>query len=208
MSVGLDRKHVTICTVDQAFGKALQIMLDDYDSSLVEGLDSVEFGTDLLVHRAGGDPAYETLAKIALEIPILVLGREEHLIPTVDSGCRGFLLETSPLERVADAVRTIAGGGAIVQPELLGPLLRHVVERRRASEPVPEFDRLTDREREVFHLAAQGARKEEIGERLFISPGTARTHLQNVYKKLGVHSQAELITLASRAGELDHREER
>lgn len=206
--MGLDRKHVTICTVDRAFGRALQIVLDDYATSLVEGLDSVEFSTDLLVHRVDADPSYETLAKLALEVSILFLGEEEHLIPAVDSGCRGFLLATSPLEEVQRAVDTISGGGAVVPSELLGMLLRHVVERRRATEPGPEFERLTDREREVFRLAARGARKEEIGERLFISPGTARTHLQNVYKKLGVHSQAELIALASRTGELDQREER
>jgi DNA-binding NarL/FixJ family response regulator len=204
--VGLDRKHVTISTGDQAFGRALQIVLEDYDSSLVEDLAAVEFDTDILVHRLSGDPPYETLSKLAEEIPILLLGPEEHLVPSVDSGCRGFLLDSSPLEDVASGVDTIAAHGAVVPPELLGRLLRHVVERRRDANPIPGLDQLTDREQDVFQLAARGARKEEIGGRLFISPATARTHLQSVYKKLGVHSQAELIALASSTGHF-HQEE-
>jgi DNA-binding CsgD family transcriptional regulator len=59
----------------------------------------------------------------------------------------------------------------------------------------------------VFRLASQGARKEEIGATLFISPATARTHLQRLYRKLDVHSQAELIALAVRIGEFDTKED-
>lgn len=206
--MGDDRKHVTICTGDQAFGRSLQILLDDYESALVAGPDSVETDIDLLVFRVNTGRLPDSLAKLALEVPTLVLGSEEHLIQAVDSNCRGFLLDSAPLEEVKRGVDTVIHGGAVVPPELLGTLLRHVVERRRRSLPLPGLDQLTDREREVFRLAAGGARKEEIGDRLFISPATARTHLQNVYRKLGVHSQAELISLASRAGEFDASEDR
>ncbi|HEX6220014.1 MAG TPA: helix-turn-helix transcriptional regulator, partial [Acidimicrobiia bacterium] len=88
-------------------------------------------------------------------------------------------------------------GGGVVPPDLLGRLLRHLVDRRRSLVAPPGFADLTPREKEVFRLAARGARKEEIGETLFISPATARTHLQRVYEKLGIHSQSELIALAS-----------
>lgn len=204
--MGEYRKHVTICTEDQTFASAVRIVLDGYASSLVDHPNSVQLETDLLVYTVDGDPPYDLLAKLASEIPTLILGGEEHLIPAVDSNCRGFLLDSAPLDEVRRAVDTIAGGGAVIPPELLGSLLRHVVERRRSRNAAPGLDQLTDREREVFRLAAGGARKEEIGERLFISPATARTHLQKVYRKLGVHSQAELIALASRTG--DQEEER
>ncbi|HJQ91901.1 MAG TPA: response regulator transcription factor [Acidimicrobiia bacterium] len=195
------RKHVTICTEDKTFAGALRIVLDGYDSILVDQPDSVELDTDLLVYRVTGAPPYDLLAKLASEIPTLVLGGEEHLIPAVDSNCRGFLLDSAPLEEVRKAVDSIGDGGAVIPPELLGSLLRHVVEKRRRRNAAPGLDVLTDREREVFRLAAGGARKEEIGKRLFISPATARTHLQKVYRKLGVHSQAELIVMASRTDE-------
>ncbi len=97
-------------------------------------------------------------------------------------------------------------GGALVPPDLLGTLLRHLVERQRRTID-PNLQTLTDREWQVFHLAAQGSRKDEIAEQLFISPATARTHLQRVYRKLGVHSQAELVAIAARAGQLDEEEE-
>ncbi len=74
----------------------------------------------------------------------------------------------------------------------------YVTWSRREELSHLDLQELTDREREVFRLAAEGARKDEIGQRLFISPDTARTHLQRVYRKLGVHSQAELIALAAR----------
>ncbi|HJQ77211.1 MAG TPA: response regulator transcription factor [Acidimicrobiia bacterium] len=197
--MGRYRKHVTICTEDKTFASAVRIVLDGYDSTLVQHPGSVELDTDLLVYRVDDDPPYDLLSKLASEIPTLVLGSEEQLVPAVDSNCRGFLLDSAPLDDVRKAVDTIVAGGAVVPPELLGALLRHVVQRRRSSVAAPGLENLTDREREVFRLAAGGARKEEIGQRLFISPATARTHLQKVYRKLGVHSQAELIALASHA---------
>jgi DNA-binding CsgD family transcriptional regulator len=97
----------------------------------------------------------------------------------------------------------------VVPPDLLGSVLHHLVERRRRSRPPVDLSSLTNRETEVFELAAEGLRKEEIAERLYISPATARTHLQRVYRKLSIHSQAELMTLAVHGGreEKDDRSE-
>jgi DNA-binding CsgD family transcriptional regulator len=86
-------------------------------------------------------------------------------------------------------------------------LLRHIVERQRhESDDSWIIDSLTHREREVFRIAASGASRNRIAERLFISPETVRTHLQRVYSKLGIHSQAELMSLAVRVGEFDPEE--
>lgn len=201
-SVEIHRKLVTICTDDEVFGNALRILLDDFDVSVVDRLGEVPHDCDAMVYRVDGDRLDESLADLARSIPTLVLGRGDMLIPSVDANCRGFLLESAPLEEVGEAIVTILDGGAVVPPDLLGTLLRHLVDRRRETIALPGLEELTEREMEVFRLAAQGARKEEIGEALFISPATARTHLQRVYAKLDVHSQAELIALASRAGEL------
>ena len=86
-------------------------------------------------------------------------------------------------------------------PALLGHLLRHVVQRRRAEREALELlERLTPRAREVFELAARGYRHVEVAEELYISAATARTHLQRGFAKLDVHSRGELVALAARCG--------
>lgn len=174
-------------------------MLDGYEVDLLEDLRDTTDLYDVVVVQAEGELDGETVAQAVVLGPTLAIADVEELMGAVDAGCRGFLPETSSLEEIRDGVNTIIRGGAVVPPELLGSLLGHLVERRRHYAALSEqLDVLTDRERQVFRLAAQGARKEEIGQRLFISPATARTHLQNVYRKMGVHSQPELIALAAR----------
>ncbi len=95
----------------------------------------------------------------------------------------------------------------MIPPDLLGTLLGHLVGRSRGErELAASLEKLTPRERDVFRLASRGARKEEIGASLFISPATARTHLQRIYRKFEVHTHAELIALAFRMGEFDTEE--
>jgi DNA-binding CsgD family transcriptional regulator len=200
--VDTDRKRVAIQGDSKAFSRALRLVLDDHDVELVHGLDDISSGFDLLVLQAAGELSEEMVHGAAEMAPTLVVADHDGLIDAVDAGCRGFLPSSSSLEEIRNAVDTILEGGAVVPPDLLGALLRHIVDRRRKSHALYEkLSDLTDRERQVFRLAARGARKEEIGNRLFISPATARTHLQRVYRKLGVHSQSELMAMAARMEE-------
>ena len=156
---------------------------------------------DVLVWRIDDEGEIDQLGEKADSIPTLVLAEEDHLITAVDAGCRGFLTMSASLHDIRSAVTTIMEGGAVVPPALLGRLLHHLVQRRRREQlDHGDLSELTDREREVFWLAVDGLRKEDIGERLYVSPATARTHLQRIYRKLGVHSQSELIALALRIG--------
>ncbi len=197
-----DRKRVTVCTRDDSVAGALRIVLGEHEVATTSQLEDTVFETDVLVYRVDNVFEAEALADLALRIPTVVLGEIEHLVPAVDASCRGFLLKDAPLEEIATAVDTVLNGGAVVPPDLLGTLLHHlVIRRRRKQDNITALAELTDREREVFQLAGEGLRKEEIGERLYISPATARTHLQRVYRKLGVHSQSELMALAMRIGE-------
>lgn len=163
-------------------------------------LEDVDQGSDVVVYQIDRDPPVAALASVAAATPTLVLGDPSFLIPSVDAHCRGFLPQSAPLEDIRHAVISLVDGGAVVPPDLLGTVLRHLVDRRRITFASLGLDELTDREREVFWLAAKGARKEEIGAALYISPATARTHLQRLYRKLGVHSQAELMALAAASG--------
>lgn len=172
-------------------------MLDEVDVIIGSEPEELETNPDLLVWHADERLSPDRLAAIASATPTLVLAPPEDLIPAVDAGCVGFLSNQASLDDIREAAETVLNGGAVVPPELLGKLLHHLVERRRSHDRVAGLDSLTEREREVYRLAITGLRKEEIGERLYISPGTARTHLQRVYRKLGVHSQAELMGLAT-----------
>lgn len=190
------RKHVVVYGAPRALVGALRFLLSDLEVLDVATLDRVPPEADLVIYQADGKLDATRLARAAVEKPTLVLGESSQLIDAIEASCRGFLPDSASLEEVGSAVRTILDGGSVVPPDLLGRVLRHLVDRQRRIESNLDLDVLTEREREVFHLAIAGARKEEIADRLFISPGTARTHLQRLYKKLGVHSQAELIALA------------
>lgn len=193
--MGGDRKRVAICSDNDVFNRALRLVLDGSEVQVSPDPSGLEHPVDLLIWRIDGRVPADRLREFAVETPTLVLAPNDQLMTAVDAGCRGFLDAGTSLDEIAEAVTTVVAGGAVIPPDLLGTLLHHLVERRRQKQAPAELDSLTERERQVFELAVEGLRKEEIGRRLYISPATARTHLQRVYRKLGVHSQAELMSL-------------
>lgn len=190
------RKHVTLYGRNDGFKHALAALLTDMTVSLEERPSYDRNTADVVVWDCDERTSTADLARVAVSVPTLVVSDQARLLDAVDAGARGFLPRGTPLDEMRKAVQTIMSGGAVVPPELLGTLLRHIVKQRRQTDEMTEqLHSLTERELQVFELAATGARKDEIGERLFISSATARTHLQRVYRKLGIHSQAELIAL-------------
>lgn len=203
--VPTNRKHVEIVSESDSLGPALRLLMEDYDVTLASAPDASD--PDVLIWHFGVEVDQPALAEVAHDVPTLVLAHEEQLLRAVDAGCRGFLVDSTPLHAISDAVDTIVDGGAVVAPDLLGTLLRHVVDRqRRDATESSAIESLTGREREVFRIAASGASRSRIAEMLFISSETVRTHLQRVYNKLGLHSQAELMSFAVRVGEFDPEE--
>lgn len=133
----------------------------------------------------------------------LVVGPNDagSMVAAVEAGARGYLAVNQPVAEMLTAIRIIGTGGASVPDELLGALLSHVVRRRRVREGIQSrLDTLTPRETEVFRAAARGLDKVAIGELLFISSETARTHLGRVRRKLGVANHAGLVALAAECG--------
>lgn len=145
----------------------------------------------------------DEVGRLAMDASVLVLGTGDaaEMVEAVEAGAMGYLAASSPLEQITGAVRSLAKGTATVDPSLLGALLRHVVERRRAErEALSELDVLTPREDEVFRLLAKGMDNHQVGERLFISPQTVRTHTRSIMTKLDLHSRFDLVALAARCG--------
>ncbi|MFL5737416.1 MAG: response regulator [Actinomycetota bacterium] len=131
---------------------------------------------------------------------VLVLSSEPDertLARAIEAGANGYLTKAAPLSELLRAARAIADGETVIPKEMLGPLLATLIggrnQRERAFERV---NRLTRREREVLSLLADGADNHAIAATLVISPQTARTHIQNVLTKLGVHSRLEAAAFA------------
>jgi DNA-binding NarL/FixJ family response regulator len=130
---------------------------------------------------------------------VLVLARGEDqtaLLEALEMGAAGFITRTHPVGDLVNAIRAVYRGEAMVPPMMLGPLLAALIRRRREQAAVMQrISQLTRREREVLALVCRGADSRSIAEELVISPETARTHIQNVLSKLGVHSRLEAAAL-------------
>lgn len=138
---------------------------------------------------------------------ILVLAAEEDqtaLVEAVEAGANGFLTKECPLSELLEATRAIYRGETLIPRQMLGTLLALLIRRRRAQDAAyGRLAQLTRREREVLGLLSRGADNESIAQALVISPQTARTHIQNVLFKLGVHSRLEAAAFVMQSGLLD-----
>lgn len=116
-------------------------------------------------------------------------GDRALLSEALDVGARGFVLKEAPLPDLVRAVERVAAGDAYVDPVLAGILVS------AQSEKIPS---LTQREREVLRLLADGLSNEEIGKRLFISPETVRTHVRKAMGKLEADTRTQAVAIALR----------
>jgi DNA-binding NarL/FixJ family response regulator len=150
------------------------------------------------------------VAVLEPRVGTLVLDRhpdEETLLRSIEAGASGYVTGQGGLAGVAEAIRFIARGQSVVPPAMLGPLLRRLIERQReASRAAERLVALTPREREVLSLLVDGMDLQRIAATLVISPETARTHVQRVLRKLGVHSRLEAIALVAKSGMVDRLE--
>jgi DNA-binding NarL/FixJ family response regulator len=135
---------------------------------------------------------------------VLVLGQDSdvrQMVEALEAGARGYLTKEIPLADLIEATRGLARGETMIPPGMLGPLLAHLIHRHRDEEEARrKLGRLTKREREVLSLLAEGGDNDSIAQRLVISPETARTHVQNVLGKLGVHSRLEAAAFVLQSG--------
>jgi DNA-binding NarL/FixJ family response regulator len=125
---------------------------------------------------------------------------DEYVFEAIRSGASGFLVkDTEPVELLR-AVRSVAGGDALLSPGVTRRLIAEFATRTREVRPAPRLDVLTDREREVMALVAEGLSNDEIAERLYLSPMTAKTHVSRAMTKLGARDRAQLVVFAYESG--------
>jgi DNA-binding NarL/FixJ family response regulator len=124
---------------------------------------------------------------------------DEHVYDAFRAGAAGFLLKTVSPEDLVSAVRAVSDGDALLSPSIT----RRLIERF-ATAPVPTEDHrleaLTDREREVLRLVAQGLSNTEIAAALFVSHGTVKTHVGRILTKLDLRDRVQAVVLSYEAG--------
>ncbi|MEU8244472.1 response regulator transcription factor [Actinoplanes missouriensis] len=134
-------------------------------------------------------------------IVLTTFEHDEYVFEALRIGASGFLLKDTPPVTLLDAIRTVADGGALLSPSVTRTLIREFVTKGpRRLVPHPRLDQLTEREREVVGLAAEGLTNAEIAGRLVVSPATARTHVSRAMVKLGARDRAQLVVFAFQSG--------
>ena len=150
---------------------------------------------DLRMPGMDGVAAITELAKLGTAARVLVLttyDTDSHVLPAIEAGATGYLLKDAPRAELLRAVRAAAHGEAVLSPSVAARLMNRV----RSPGPAP----LSRRELEVLSLVASGTTNRAAAARLFITEATVKTHLLNIYAKLGVSDRAAAVAEAYNRG--------
>jgi DNA-binding NarL/FixJ family response regulator len=158
---------------------------------------------DLSMPEMDGTAATKEIVTKGLSSRVLVLtmhAEEDYLVPLMEAGAAGFLVKSAADRELVDAVRAVAHGDMYVHPSAGRILAKNLTKKDPAKSERERFDKLTQRERDVLRLVAQGYSAPEIGEKLYISPKTVDTYKQRIQEKLGLAHRSDYVQLALRLG--------
>jgi len=127
---------------------------------------------------------------------------DEYIYEALAAGASGFVLKDDPPEQLIAAIRTVAAGDALLSPAVTKRVIKQFARAPR-PEPPKGLDELTDREREILRLIARGLSNAEIGQELYISETTVKTHVTHILQKLGLRDRVQAVVLAYQSGLLE-----
>jgi len=160
-----------------------------------------------IVFKGDGMTGIEATRRIKEASPstkvVIMTAHDEDrlLVEAVEAGASGFLSKDEAAEEVLAAAKSAADGEVLIDPATLTRLLAQVArEREEKRDALALLNDLTEREREILGLLAEGMRNDEIAAKLYISPQTVQTHVRNILGKLRVHSKLEAVAFAVRHG--------
>jgi DNA-binding NarL/FixJ family response regulator len=141
-------------------------------------------------------------ASPSTKVVIMTAHDDEHLlVEAVEAGASGFLGKDEAAEEILSAAKAAAEGEVLIDPVTLTRLLHRVaLEREERRDAMNLLSDLTEREKEILQLLAEGMRNDDIATKLFISPQTVQTHIRNILGKLRVHSKLEAVAFGVRHG--------
>jgi DNA-binding NarL/FixJ family response regulator len=160
---------------------------------------------DLRMPRLDGVEATRQIGAAQPEVAVLVLttyADDASIVAALEAGARGYLTKDAGAEQLRTAIEAVHAGQALLDPSVQRRLLarlRSGTSADRASRP-GQADALTPREREVLRLMAEGLGNEEIAERLVVSEATVKTHVNNLFAKIGARGRAQAVAYAFRNG--------
>lgn len=159
---------------------------------------------DVAMKELNGIEATSQILKRSPNTVVLILSMysdERYVVRAIKAGARGYLLKNAAGDELIRAVHTVSGGGAYFSPAV-AQVFRNGFARikRDAQEAEDPFDSLTERERQVYQLLAEGNCNKDVANRLDLSLHTVETHRWRIMEKMRLHSMAELVLSAVRRG--------
>jgi len=165
---------------------APEIVLMDVRMPEMDGVEATR--------RILADPAVTT--KVVM---LTTFDLDEYVYAALVAGASGFLLKETRPEVLADAVRTVAGGEALLAPTVLRRLVDQHASAATPDDP-ERLSALTDREVEVLRLIGRGSSNREISQVLWVAEATVKTHVTRIFRKLGLRDRAQAVVLAYETG--------
>ncbi|MFQ6852879.1 response regulator transcription factor [Streptomyces sp. 35M1] len=159
---------------------------------------------DIRMPRLGGiDAAREIVAAsngATRALMLTTFGLDEYVYDALTAGASGFLLKDATFPELLHAVRVVAGGHALLAPEITGRLIAEFARQRVSAPPKRSIEGLTAREAEVLVLIARGLSNANIADRLTITDHTVKTHINRLFAKMGLRDRAQAVILAYELG--------
>ncbi|GCE06604.1 MULTISPECIES: response regulator [Dictyobacter] len=161
---------------------------------------------DITMPDINGIEATKQIRRLLPDIRILVLTMHEHdeyVFQALRAGAAGYMLKEAADTELITAIHVIKSGQFYLSPTAQSVVVGDYLQRVRTGEERDSYSSLTEREREILKLVAEGHTNNQIAERLIISPKTVDTHRTHIMDKLNLHSRAELVKYAMRRGLLE-----
>ena len=174
-----------------------------------DGMDAVnktkELSPDIVLMdlRMPDMDGVEAMRKIKSAMPdvkfiiLTTYSDDEYIFSGIEAGARAYLLKDAPREDLFKAIRAVYRGESLIQPVVASKLLDRFSELSRGT---PSGEGLSTRELEILQLMAKGAANKEISAQLSIAQSTVKTHIANIFQKLGVNDRTEAVTQALKKG--------
>jgi DNA-binding NarL/FixJ family response regulator len=175
--------------IDLAANLSPDVVVMDVRMPVMDGIEATR-----LITNAGRPEAPRVLILTTFDL-------DEYVFEALRAGASGFALKSRPLEELLSAIRLVATGEALLAPSVTRRLIAHFTDRAHAmARGRADLDELTEREREVLLLIAQGLSNPEVAERLHVSVPTAKTHVSRILAKLGARDRTQLVVIAYESG--------
>ena len=158
---------------------------------------------DLSMPRMTGLDAIKEIKRVTPKIKIVVLtvhNTEEYILSTLQAGADGYVLKDAHSTELLTAIRHVLDGHRYLSPGISGTIIDGLLEGKKESAIRSAWDTLTQREREILKLVAEGHKNKDIADLLCISVKTVEKHRANLMEKLGLHNVAALTALAAEKG--------